>query len=375
LSLLYLQTNIQFFSVDHSKNSDFQDLLGHVSVSLNSFSSNYPGLRLLVKHRLHEAVNIQAQSWHVDGSVSPIVDKLLRVQPEIMLTREIPVKLEINRTQLSYVSAIALLLEKSWNQSATEIAQKLTESLMQTTEINDFEAQFSSLQSIWKSFLFDANSTGWITLKLSDQGLAKWLETLIYFFQSLENSSRQVIDWDKNPRIYLRDSTASLPPISRITDDRCLPRNSTEIFLAQHAHARCCSLLRLGMQEGLIQLAAFPRGQSIVEPLPWLGENASLRCHHSSEHQLIRQICQNLDEISLTSNFSEPDNFSEPAKTFKQMRGLSHAFRRFYADCLIFNQVDDPALAQVRLGLVDLVRSLLHLLLEDGLGIAAPSEL
>jgi arginyl-tRNA synthetase len=125
------------------------------------------------------------------------------------------------------------------------------------------------------------------------------------------------------------------------------------------------------MQEGLVQLAAFPRGQSIVEPLPWLGDNAALRCQHSSEHHLIKQICQHLDEISLVSHFSEPK------KTLKQLCKLSQAFRYFYASCLIFNEVKvkNPALAQVRLGLVDLVRSLLQLLLEDGLGIAAPPEL
>ena len=371
MPLLYLQTNIQFFWVDHSKNSDFQDLLGHISVSLNSFFSNYPGLRLLVKHRLHEAINIQAQNQHLGFPTRHIAESIHPVQPQIIHIREIPVKSDINRTQLAYVSAIALLLEKSWSQPAAEIAQKLTESLVQTSKLSDFEAQFPPLQSVWKSFLFDANSTGWITLKLSDQGLAKWLEILIYFFQGFKNSSHQMNDWDENSQIYLRDSTASLHPIRKITHNRDFFRNSTDVLLAQHAHARCCSLLRLGMQAGLIQLAAFPRGRSIVEPLPWLGENASLRFQHSSEHQLIRQICQNLDEISLVNDFSEPE------RTLKQVSRLSQAFRRFYADCLIFNEVkvNNPALAQVRLGLVDLVRSLLHLLLEDGLGIPAPPEL
>lgn len=340
-------------------------------MSSNSFSSNSPGLQLCVQQWLHLAVNIQAQNRHLEGSAYPIVDAIQPVQPQIILTREIPVKLDINSTQLSYVSAIALLLEKSWQQPAIEIAQSLTETLVQTTEINNFKDQFLSLQSVCKSFLFDANSTGWITFKLSDQGLAKWLETLIYFFQSLENSSWKMNDRDENHQFYLRDSTGLPFPNRRITDARYLPRNSTDIFLAQHAHARCCSLLRLGMREGLIELAAFPRGQSIVEPVPWLGKNLSLRCQHFSEHQLIRQICHNLDEI-----FSV-NNCSEPKKTLKQVRGLDHAFRRFYTNCLIFNEakVNDPALAQVRLGLVDLVRSLLQILLEDGLGVAAPPEL
>lgn len=340
-------------------------------MSLNSFSSSYPGLQLFMQHRLHEAIHIQAQNQHLDLPARHIVGVIQPMQPQIILTREIPVKLDTNHAQISYVSAIALLLEKTWSQPAAKIAQSLTESLVQTSKLNNFEAQSCPLHSIWKSFLLDANSTGWITLKLSEQGLAKWLETLIYCFQNLKKSSCQVDTWDEKPQIYLRDSTGSLRFTSRITHDRDLPRNSTDVLMAQHVHARCCSLLRLGMQEGLIRLAAFPRGRSIVEPLPWLADNGTFRCQHSSEQQLIRQICQNLDEISLGSSFSKPE------KTLKQMCKLSQAFRRFHADCLIFNEikVNNPALAQVRLGLVDLVRSLLYLLLEDGLGIAAPSEL
>jgi DALR anticodon binding domain len=340
-------------------------------VSSNSFSSNYPGLQLFVKHWLHEAITIQAQSQHLDFPARPIVGAIHPIQPQITYTREIPVKLETNCTQISYVSAIALLLERSWNQPAVEIAQNLTERLVQTIESTDFEAQFSPFQLVWKSVLFEANSAGWITLKLSDKGLAKWLKILISFFQDLKNLSHKMNDWDENPQIYLRDSTALPHSLSEITYDSDLFRNSTDVLLAQHAHARCCSLLRLGMAEDLIQLTAFPRGQSIAEPLPWLDETASIRFQHSSEHLLIRQICQTLDEISLVGNFSEPE------RTLKQVGRLSQAFRRFYADCLIFNEVklNNSALAQVRLGLVDLVRSLLYLLLEDGLGIPAPPEL
>ena len=334
-------------------------------------SSDYPGLRLFVKHWLHETISIEAQNHHPNLSVNPIVKPIYSVQPQISLIREIPVNLDTNRTQLSYVSAIALLLEKSWNRPALEIAQRLIEMLSQTPNVNGSKAQFSSLQFICKSFFVDVNSAGWMTFKLSDQGVAKWLETLICFFQKLKKTSHQVNNWDENSPVNLRDSTALLPLLSRITHDKNLSRNSTDILLAQHAHARCCSLLRLGMQEGLIQLAVFPMGQSIAEPLPWLEGNTSLRCQHPSEQQLIRQICQNLDEISLVSNFSEP------GKTLKQVGKLTQAFRRFYADCLIFDQlkVSNRALAQVRLGLIDLVRSLLQLLLEDGLGIAAPPEL
>lgn len=340
-------------------------------MSLNISSSNYPGLRLLVKHWLHEAVNIQAQNQYLDLPEYPILSSIYRVQPQVLSISEIPVKLDINHTEIIYVSAIAPFLEKPWGQSASKIAQRLIESLLWTTTSNKVEARFSFCHSCRRNFSLEANSSGWITFKISEQGLSQWLETLFSFFQNLTNSSDETRDWHENSQIHLRDSTALCPSLSRITHIKDIPRNSTEIWLAQHAHARCCSLLRLGRQDGLIHLEAFPRGQSIIDPLPWLGENVSLRCQHSSEQQLIKQICQNLDEISCLSYFSDP------GRTLKQIDKLSQAFRCFYADCLIFNEVkvNNLALAQVRLGLVDLVRSLLQLLLEDGLGIPAPSEL
>ena len=139
-------------------------------MSLNIFCSSYPGLRLLVKHLLHEAVNIQAQNQHFNSSEPPTFTPIYRGQPQIPPIGEIPVKLDANHTQITYVSAIALLLEKSWRQPAPEIAQKLIGSLIQTTQSTDSEPQFSSLQSVWQNFSFDANSAGWITLKISDQG-------------------------------------------------------------------------------------------------------------------------------------------------------------------------------------------------------------
>ena len=340
-------------------------------MSLNIFYSSYPGLGLLVKHWLHKAVNIQAQNQHFDASEPRIFTPIYQVQPESFPISEISVKLDANHTQVSYVSAIALLLERSWSLPTPEIAQSLIERLIQTTQIIDFDTQFSFSQLVWKNFSFDANSAGLITLKISDQGLAKWLDILIFFLQNLKNLLDQRNSWHENPQIHLRDSTASDLSFSRITHGKDLPCNSTELLLAQHSHARCCSLLRLGMQEGLVQLTTFPRGSGIGEPLPWLTENASLRSQHPSERHLIRQICQTIDEISSVNYFSEPK------KALKQAGKLGQAFSRFYADCLIFNEVrvDDPALAQVRLGLVDLVRSLLHLLLEDGLGVSAPPEL
>jgi DALR anticodon binding domain len=320
-----------------------------------------------MQHWLQEVLNIQARKWQLESSSRPTTEAIYSLNTQIPLIREIPVKLDVNRTPVSYVSTIALLLEKPWKKSASEIAQKLVEELTQKTKTDSFEPQIASLQLVWKSVLFEANSSGWIVLKITDQGLSKWLESLIYFFQNLGESPNWVNDPSKNLQNSLRDPTDSTYYISNSTYAGYRARNSTDIFLAQHAHARCCSLLRLGEQAGLIQ-RAFPRGQGSQAVLP--RGHASLQFHHSSEHQVIVQICQSLDGIS-------QGIFSDPEKTLRRVSGLSQAFCRFYADCLIFNEVklNNLALAEGRLALVDLVRSLLQLLLEDGLGIPAPQEL
>jgi arginyl-tRNA synthetase len=322
-----------------------------------------------MQHRLHEVLNIQAQNWQIKSFSSPTIEAIHRVNTEIPLISEIPVKLDANRTPLSYVSAIALLLEKPWSKPAPEIAESLVEKLIQTNNASSDENSSSPLQTTWQSCLFEANSSGWITLEIPHKGLGRWLEFLIYFFQNLGNSSDRMNDLEENTGFYLRDLTDPPDLIRNSTHPVYSPRNSTDLFFAQHAHARCCSLLRLGRQENLIQLGDFSTGESIIIPLSWLDETQALRCCHPSEQQLILQICQGLDEMA-------EGVFSNPGKTLKRSHKLSQAFCRFYQDCQIFGEgkVNQP-LAQVRLGLVDVTRSLLYLLLEKGLGVTAPQEL
>jgi DALR anticodon binding domain len=323
-----------------------------------------------MQHRLHEVLNIQAQNWQIESFSRPTIEAIHRVNTQIPLISEIPMKLDANRTPVSYVSAIALLLEKPWGKPAPEIAESLTEKLTQASEASPSKNRPFPLPIIGQSYFIEANSSGWITLKVSNQGLGKWLEFLIYFFQNLPNSPDRMNDLEENTRFYLRDLTDPPNSIRNSTYARYPDRNSTDLFFAQHAHARCCSLLRLGRQENLIQLGSFPRGESIIAPLPWLDENAVLRCRHPAEQQLILQICQSLDEMT-------QDIFSSPEKTLKRLVGLSQAFCRFYGDCLIFDEtkVNQLPIAQVRLGLVDVTRSILKLFLEDGLDSLAPREL
>jgi hypothetical protein len=306
-------------------------------VNLDSPSSTYPDLRTLVMRRLHQVLHIQAQKWRIESPISPTTEAIHQSFTSVPLLRDIPIQLVTNQTS---------------------IAQSFAESLIQTVVENDALSPYPSIDRVWKHFLFEANSSGWLILKLTDQGLAEWLQSLLYLFDNFTYSPERVNKRQGDLPIDARNPTDRICLISESTDGKILSRNSTDLFPAQHIHARCCSLIALGREIGMM-----PSG----EAMPWLDAKGLLRCQHPVERQLLEQICLGWDQVA---------RLAEPAKTVKLIRGFSQAFHRFYGSCPIFGEVrvNDPALAQARLGLVVVVRSLLRVLLEQ-LDIVAPTEL
>nr|WP_242022405.1 DALR anticodon-binding domain-containing protein [Trichocoleus sp. FACHB-90] len=141
---------------------------------------------------------------------------------------------------------------------------------------------------------------------------------------------------------------------------------SLSSFPIQYAHARCCSLLRLGEREGLIRLGV--PALTVVEPdvIPWLNED-SIRLVYPAERALIAQVLGLLDELD---GWGQPD-------WVKLAIALSQTWESFYSECRIFGEVktQTPHLAQARLGLVAATRSILRSLLQNRLFILAPVEL
>jgi hypothetical protein len=174
-------------------------------VNLDYSSSINPALRTLVLHRLHQVLHIQAQNWCIEAPARPTVEAIHQFQPQIPLLRDIPIKFVKNQTQISYVSAIALFLEKPWQKPAPKIAQSLVESLTQTTKEGGFAPQIHPNESIWNCFSFESNSAGWITFKLSDQGLAEWLQFLIELADESGNSPQWMRKRERNSQTFLRD--------------------------------------------------------------------------------------------------------------------------------------------------------------------------
>ncbi len=133
------------------------------------------------------------------------------------------------------------------------------------------------------------------------------------------------------------------------------------LFPVQYAHVRCCSLLRLGEQEGLI---------TSEEAIPWLNNRQELRFYHPTELCLISELVKVVDELEWSDS-------SASMKWEKVGLALSQAFENFWCDCRIWGEVKahSPELAQARLGLVLATQSVLRRLLEEKLNTFALWEL
>ncbi len=279
-----------------------------------------------------------------------------------------PPEIPLNRLKVAapirYVSAIAFRLAqrleigKAPLEIAREIAEQLDYLISTAQASENSEASDLIWPQIWQNFTVQTAEPGWIYLQLSDRGVAIWLQSLICSQMPLSDStslsSSTQLSLDPSPQ-------AVINPALNI-------RNSTRLFPLLHTHARCCSLLRLANQTGIIRLdrPEFAAGASVAAPdFPWLHpESAQLRCQHPTEQQLISQLVSTLDQLNASAQSDR-----------KLAQALSHNFQSFHAACRIWgDERTDLPLAQTRLGLIWIVQRVMRSLLAE-LGIEAPIEL
>jgi arginyl-tRNA synthetase len=252
--------------------------------------------------------------------------------------------------RILYISGIALRLEKSQNQKAVEIASAIAK---------DLSASCGDVFSV------KVVPPGWIYLELSQPIIAAWLQNLAL------------------------GSLGQRRKVGRT--DNFTVTNPRRLFAVQYAHARCCSLLQQAHREELIQLrdvlcdteinfeqqnlqlsnlVAAVWSIFLPNPIPWLNSDAKLRLNHSAEGRLIGELVQVVDDL-------ESDAFGSSVNWEKAALNLSQAFENFWSQCRIWGKVKitSPLLAQARLGLVMATQSVFRLLLEEKLGVFAPSEL
>ncbi len=232
-----------------------------------------------------------------------------------------------------YVTSLALKLAKSHNIRALEIA-------------NEIGALLSA--NLGNIFFVRVTPGALIHVVLTDQCLAIWLANLISsgFGGEVE-----------------QELGSTLP-------DSCEPEllsSSAALFTAQYIHARCCSLLRLGEQEGLIKL-----NEINYDSIPWLDDNQKIRCDRQATHHLISELVQMVDLLCC-----EDPGSSKVVNWQKSVVSLIDAFEGFWSNCRIWGEVKStsPELARMRIGLVLATRVVLRHLLSKKLGIIAPQSM
>jgi len=273
-----------------------------------------------------------------------------------------PLNRSKDSARVLYVSAIALKLAKTWQQTPQAIAAQLIETLEPLCCPN---------------FAVKVVPGGIIELELTDAGLGFWLQRLA------------------QTKLPVPESPILSPVV-------CADR----LFPIQYSHARCCSLLRMAHRDRLISIAqpdvaTAPQIWSLTapNPIPWLDKGDRLRLVHPAERNLISQLIAVLDNLApILGNCTQ----EKPVPTQNNIVGTRHcrllyhsgatgidinylkianslsvAFQTFYSQCRIWGEVkiETPKLAQARLGLVLATQSLLRFILEELLSAVAPLEL
>jgi arginyl-tRNA synthetase len=329
------------------------------SVSV-SWLGKFAAIKQMLQQHLFAALSLSAM-----GIATAELPSSAKLTPEA-----IPVHRLSDDTCVVYRSAIALKLAPLWQLPPLDIANQLTASFLTTSQDNATQRCLD--------FSVEVVFPGWINFRLSDRGLASWLQQLIQISPCWEEGELGRGEAGERGR---KSNKGALDRL-HITyqgqlDER--PKNAHNLFPVQYAHARCCSLLRLAHTEGLIKLRDLDfktLSWQLVEPnpIPWLNDDQReetrqvlLRLVHPAERRLIAQLLNLQDEISDQGQLSG----------VKLATTLSNAFEKFYSSCRIWGEVktQTPKLAQARLGLVGVTQGLLRSLLQDQLGVSAPVEL
>ncbi|NJK50186.1 hypothetical protein HC931_20440 [Candidatus Gracilibacteria bacterium] len=258
--------------------------------------------------------------------IEQTLKNMLLLEPNDVNYRALPkITLYSLPSPLGYRSAIALQLTKE-EKSRVLFLKKFVTSLSKTHSEQSNRATLD--------FTVRVREAGWIDFYPSDRALAIWLQQLLQYLE--------------------------LPDAKPVKEEI-----TANLFASQYAHARCCSLLRLGHREGLIQLNSVWQWDA-PNPLPWCHpERLQLVCPR--EQHLIGQILVVVDELDSVS----------VKESIKLVTNLSQSALEFDRHCRIWGEVkkEIPQLSQARLGLIAIARLLLQKLLQEKIGIWAPVEL
>lgn len=276
-------------------------------------------------------------------------------------------------TKIAYRSAIAHKLAKISERSATSWAAEIVNQLQKPQSVGDLWRFNSSTDIAPNSgeFIVKVLPPAEIYFEITNFGLASWLQFLLHTL--LEEDFRLISPLKSD---FVTDVT-SVGFLSQQDPD--LRPDLRNVFVCQYAYARCCSLLHLAETKHLwawqLQRDAKNSGSdAIAAQIPWLTSEGDWRLTHPAEQALIAELATTLDTLA---NWEISQTALGEKVLLKLVTHLAETFLAFHSACRFWGepQKTAPDLVQARLGLVEVTRSLLGILLREGLKVIAPTEL
>jgi hypothetical protein len=260
--------------------------------------------------------------------------------------------------QIVYLSAIPHQICTYTDRSAATVANSLADQLSaHVSDHTSFQIPAGLSPILLDHIDIQATSSGYLEFRLDDWAIADWLTRL----------SQPIVP------LFVFSNLPSYPA------KRSLP----SLFSLQHAHARCCSLLRLAAQQQTIGLNWQSQPSqwqwTAPDPISWLTPEQQLWISHTSERQLIKQCLTILDELPWQAA-TLPENSQalslKPSRIVALAQSLAEAFSVMHRHCQIWGALKKEGRDRqtAHLALILVTQRLLHGLL-TGLGIIASEEL
>jgi hypothetical protein len=229
-------------------------------------------------------------------------------------------------------------------------------------------------QPSWIAPQYWMHPNGWLYAEFLPESLAQWLQTGLTLKPYLEVQT--LVQSTLNAPIALSKGISADPGL----------------FELQYAHARCCSLLRLGHQAQLIQLADTDSFNLILpNPVPWLALLSDSPLRTQSEHQLLLALLNFPQSLGSSAIYGRLQG-TEPAdqsghqtlvqwplsdRTLQRHPIWSQIFQQFYSDCRVLAAIHPKTLelAQAQLASLAILKNRLEFWLITLLRVDAPTEL
>jgi hypothetical protein len=229
-------------------------------------------------------------------------------------------------------------------------------------------------QPSWIAPQYWMHPQGWLYAEFSPESLAQWLQAGLTLnpYLEVQNPVQPVL----NTPIALSKGISADPGL----------------FELQYAHARCCSLLRLGHQAQLIQLADTDSfNLTLPNPVPWLALLSDSPLQTQSERQLLLALLnfpQSLGSGAIYGRIQDTEPADQPGyqtlvqwplsdRTLQRHPMWSQIFQQFYSDCRVLDVIHPKTLelAQAQLASLTILKNRLEFWLITLLRVDAPTEL